>query len=389
MTEFGGAMAHQLSRNELYELVWREPRSTLAERFSMSDVGFSKICAAADIPQPPRGYWARLAAGKHVARPALPPRSLGQSDVVRIGRTDGARRDDDDTVLPAAPVFDEPIDALRERAATRLKTSRVPKSLRSPHQLVAAVLAEDDARREAMARNPHAWPTPEFATPDSMRRVRIVNALLVVLAHAGARASLRGKDLRQFSVRVGDVVVPLELGAFHARTIRRPESIAPVQKQETLRLAVHGWPSIPGVVAEWLDLDGQPLERRILEIARDILVFGEMAYRAAALREHAWRVECKNRRDAEARAQQERLARDIAERQAHYETQRRDWLQRQAENLQQAIQIRALIDAMDQRHAIDGEDRYRRWRAWAVAEADRLDPLLQPLATVIEPPDCA
>jgi hypothetical protein len=381
-------MADQLSRTALYELVWREPRSTLAKRFSISDVGLSKICAAANIPQPPRGYWARLATGKYVSRPALPARALGQADLIRIGHAGYATpRDEDDAEAPAAPVFDESLDVLRARAAALLKKSRVPRNLQSPHPLVAAVLAEDNTRREAVARNPHAWPKPDFATPASMRRARIANALLIMLAHAGARASLRGKDLQQFSVRVGDVIVSLELGAVHARI--RPFPMPRAQQQELLRLAVTGWQAIPGVVAEWLDSDRQPMEQRIIEIARDILVFGEMAYRAAAQREHAWRVECKHRRDAEARAQQERLARETAERHARYDEQRRQWLQRQTENWQKAIQIRALIDAMDQRHTVDDGVGYCHWRAWALAEADRLDPLLQPLTAVVEPPDCA
>ncbi len=48
--------------------------------------GLAKICAAANIPVPARGYWAKLQAGKHDKRWPLPARALGQPDV-GVGRT--------------------------------------------------------------------------------------------------------------------------------------------------------------------------------------------------------------------------------------------------------------------------------------------------------------
>ena len=53
----------QISREELYELVWSEPGKVLANRFGISDVGLSKICKRHRIPRPPRGYWAKRQAG--------------------------------------------------------------------------------------------------------------------------------------------------------------------------------------------------------------------------------------------------------------------------------------------------------------------------------------
>lgn len=52
-------MVHQLTRTELYELVWSEPMTKLAKRFGISDVGLAKACRRAGIPVPERGYWAK------------------------------------------------------------------------------------------------------------------------------------------------------------------------------------------------------------------------------------------------------------------------------------------------------------------------------------------
>src|SRR3546814_10872633 len=64
-------MSH-MTRQELYELVWAEAISKVAERYGMSDRGFAKMCARANVPVPERGYWARLQAGQTAAKPPLP-----------------------------------------------------------------------------------------------------------------------------------------------------------------------------------------------------------------------------------------------------------------------------------------------------------------------------
>jgi integrase len=87
---------HRISRSDLYELIWSEPTTTLARRFGISDVGLAKVCRRSDIPAPPRGYWARIAAGDSIARPALPERTdLGSKAIAfRVsGGDESAPRD--------------------------------------------------------------------------------------------------------------------------------------------------------------------------------------------------------------------------------------------------------------------------------------------------------
>lgn len=63
-------------RQSLYEAVWNEPMTKLAKRYSISDVGLRKICAALEVPVPARGYWAKLAHGKAAQPPVLPPSKI-------------------------------------------------------------------------------------------------------------------------------------------------------------------------------------------------------------------------------------------------------------------------------------------------------------------------
>ena len=62
-------------RQRLYNEVWTEPTQQVARRYGVSDVAIAKACALLDIPKPPRGYWAKKAAGlKLPDRPPLPNR---------------------------------------------------------------------------------------------------------------------------------------------------------------------------------------------------------------------------------------------------------------------------------------------------------------------------
>ena len=62
----------ELSRIQLYELVWSKPIQKLAKEYGFSDVEFSKICRRHEIPLPVRGYWAKVSAGIKAYKVPLP-----------------------------------------------------------------------------------------------------------------------------------------------------------------------------------------------------------------------------------------------------------------------------------------------------------------------------
>lgn len=72
-----GRRPMELSREELYERVWGEPVATLAERWGISDRGLAKACRRAEVPVPPRDYWAKVHAGKRPRRTRLPKLKSG------------------------------------------------------------------------------------------------------------------------------------------------------------------------------------------------------------------------------------------------------------------------------------------------------------------------
>jgi hypothetical protein len=62
----------ELTREELYSLVWAKPMTEVGKDFQISDRAMAKICARKQVPVPPRGYWAKKNAGITVPKPPLP-----------------------------------------------------------------------------------------------------------------------------------------------------------------------------------------------------------------------------------------------------------------------------------------------------------------------------
>jgi hypothetical protein len=126
----GAAMKKEsvkLSRAELFEKIWSTPATKLAEEFGISGRGLGKMCARFDIPVPPRGYWAKLAAGKPMLKTPLPASKPNAPDEIRVEPTP------DD----AAEKVPEAVRAELETVLEKRDLIRVSETLSSPHPIVA------------------------------------------------------------------------------------------------------------------------------------------------------------------------------------------------------------------------------------------------------------
>ena len=61
-----------ITREQLYELVWSMPMARLVVRFGVSGSYMARVCTGLGVPRPPRGYWAKRAAGQSPPVPPLP-----------------------------------------------------------------------------------------------------------------------------------------------------------------------------------------------------------------------------------------------------------------------------------------------------------------------------
>lgn len=67
-----------VTREELYEAVWSEPMTKLAERFKVSGNYLGRVCDSLRVPHPDRGYWAKKEVGRAPPKPPLPQIEPGE-----------------------------------------------------------------------------------------------------------------------------------------------------------------------------------------------------------------------------------------------------------------------------------------------------------------------
>jgi hypothetical protein len=208
-------MAHELSRQALYDLVWGKAKTEVAKDFGVSDVAVGKACKKANIPVPPRGYWAMREAQRHRLRIPLPARGLGQSDTITFGPRRGWWPQEPVGELPSPPEFSESMDSVIRRAQQMAGKVTVPRNLDSPHLLVAKLLEQDELRQQKVVESKYYWDKPRFEAPAARRRLRLINALFLALARAGYVWSVNSpfwKDsmvhVKAFVRRVGPYRVP-------------------------------------------------------------------------------------------------------------------------------------------------------------------------------------
>lgn len=368
-----------VSREALYDLVWDEPVRTIAQRMGISDVWLKKCCARAEIPVPDRGYWAKLRAGKRVARRSLPPRPPGIPADVTIKSDQHPNRwppvpeAELAAPPPVEPTFVEPMEAVIDRIDQSLGRIRIMRDFGSAHRLIRQILDEDALRRLKPSDAPYRlrYSEPLFDAPFEQRRLRILNSLFLALTRAGHQPWLNEPQARNIGVTVGSERVSFALDNPKARTEADGRVRAPREAYEILRL------DIPATGETWTDDDSGRIEDRLREIVLKLIVAGEVQYRASAHR--AYESACRRRTEmermlAERRAEAARLA---CEKAAKAEAERRKALLQMAADHRVAQDIRAFVDAAiraldpDAAVATPAAD----WAAWALGVAEQIDPV--------------
>lgn len=366
----------RITRQALYDLVWSTPTSVAAKELEISDVGLAKICRAANVPIPHRGYWAKKQAGKPVLQPSLPPRGFGQIDDVEVGRGYSPAGPSDSEVLgnplPQRPEFAGGAADLRKQVEDLVQRVAIPKSLKEPHHVIAKLLANDEVRRQKLLASPYAsWHAPFFDSRIEKRRLRILNALFHWAARNDFSCGTDGKQARGASIVVGNRAVSFSLDAVGADHDYHHERASPIADDAKLALKLTWWEPPPEVRAEWRDNDDKSLEEQLVEIAREIVFAAEWGYRRAAIDGHERLV--KRRADLEHAAIEQQAAevRKEEERLEGLLQERRDALWREVAAWRKAEDLRAYVRAAQaMNHARDA------WAKWALGEADLVDPIL-------------
>lgn len=378
-----------MTREELHKQVWSQPMRTLAATLGISDVALAKRCKAANVPVPPRGWWARKEAGKDVEISALPPLPFVMAnyfpalDQARTGGEPLRQGLDQNATLPEPPIFRDLAQVQVEiRAAVR--PIKVPPTLTAPHALVARLLKQDAERKPASTSGRYflASDGPKFASPLQERRLRVLSCILTELSRLGCKATGSTHAGERFSVNVGGAWTNICLRSEGGPSISRFHSDRQSNKQpdrERLRFDIVDHDDRTPPKRTWRE-DKAPLDQQVTEIVRGLLLQVEEDSRSWALLHHKWICDDHERRLREARlaaekAEAERIACAKAAAAARIQA-----LVSGGEALERASQIRRYVAAVRSAHSESPEicslAYLDRWTVWALAEADGVDPIV-------------
>lgn len=365
----------QLTREELYELVWSTPATKLGERFSLSGRGLAKLCERHEIPVPERGWWAKKAAGHNLKRPPLLPAKTPGIETIQLYVRDDFRQW---LTADEREFFEKRL--LEESSAA---PPVVPEADDSRHPLIV------QSRKK---RRNVDGPLPlhlniAVSEPLRDRALRLATAFVNV-------CEARGYSFERQPDSTDGVaflhVFGHPIGICIAEPPRRvPHVLTPAEARE--KAVGRGWQipeydSVPsGELSIFLDhpADGERRsfsggkEREIEAVLPDLLkslIRIAMRLRAAENRRHEelrQRQEAAELRQREERRRQEEQARIAAEQ------KRRRQLFRDAANLRRAHTLLELIAAVEEIASSEGvdDDVLAEWLSHAQATVESLNPV--------------
>ncbi len=374
-----------IARTNLHALVWREPRSKLAGIWGISDVAIGKLCTREFIPAPPPGYWARKAAGGKVSIVPLPLRLPGQRESVQLRAMNhyelwNAPVDLDVEISP--PTYEQTVDGIVQTAFARLGPFRAKRDLSEPHHGLRRVLRSEANRVEKFKERDWAFYKPHFSEPRFQRQLRIFSSIFFILDSIQAVCDVVERETWiQGMGHIHHLIARISIGASSVQLqILEPEnpkgnSDLPRGSVTTLRVGSND------KSGDFLDEPDAKIERCLDDVIRTILTVAETQMRSADFSIYERRLERKNQLLAHiAESKRKEEDRRLAAIKARKEAIKKEIVDA-ATNLRHAQDIRKLVEAM----AVhpdwvgDGRQDYLNWSEAALAEANGIDPMHQPI----------
>jgi hypothetical protein len=352
--------------------------AALGPKLGLSDTGLRKVCDKYHIPTPPRGYWAKVAAGQRIKRPPLPklPVTRRGSEETLIVFSQPPRSAPKELAVQQAE-DDSPASVRRRFEEAPENRIVVPAVLEHPHMLVASSVVllrkakvEEDLRLRTRGMKCVALKVSLSAVD---RALRLYDALFKALEARGHRVELVTRDSETTTVvHVDGEKVGIEIQEHVTRT-----EVPPLKPptgwyskryvwEATGRLSLMLTEPYLNVRGKWSDGSKQHLEQMLNDI---VAVLGDAADAIKARREAHERAE----RDRQA----EETKRREAEERAKRERARVRALRQDVCLLQQTRAIRDYADAMRAAAAaamLTPEHDLFAWLVWAERYADELDP---------------
>lgn len=372
VSDNGATPDREMTRQQIYDLVWKQPMIHVAKELGISDQGLAKLCKREQIPRPPQGYWNKLAAGKPV--PAKPQLPAGEDD-------------HDAIVLRISASSKSPVTAKSqiEELKAELREVQVSKRLVNPHPVIAERLAsrEEDIRKGREYYDRIAKEMKKFGPLDSADR-RCLRILDTVCKSLQARGIvIEGDKSDEFTARSGLDEIAFRL-RYRSKQVKIPitpdDWLWKFKGEDAVRHELEATDDLIFEIKSWMPAGfrktwRESSKRRLEELAGDIVATMLVALPAVQLmrekREEEARlyeIEEGKRREREAR---QRLDRNRFRRLAVH-----------AEAWSEASLVRDFVatlrDAdLDEEKMID-DMTVAQWLDWADAAVARHDPMSNP-----------
>lgn len=346
----------ELSRKELYDLVWQQPLSKTAPQFGISATKLAEICRNYEVPYPGSLYWTMKSMGRPVEIQPLPAAEAGSTQISIEPAKPRRPRAEKSEEKPQHPDAQDVIE--------RLPTNE--------HPIVTRLITEREQRRREALASGNKWAiekAPGPITEVDRRRHFLLSKLFYAVEERGGKVSAAQKG--NFLARIDGEDV--EFLIREKRSQRRVVSDLGGFKSTNIELVGTGRlsfsfltysPSHP--CSEWNETDTTKLESRFPAMV-DRIFAGAQGLKAWNLQRQ---LEEEQRRKAAAdRAERQRLA--------ELERARRQRLVELASDWQAANVIRGLITALKSTDFAESQDVSGRtlaeWFAWANDVANDLD----------------
>jgi hypothetical protein len=227
MTPVNRLQSTSVTREELYALVWERSVTAAATTLGVSSSYLLRICAAMEVPTPPRGWTAKHLAGTAPPRPSLPSPRPGVPGVWEKGSRQGIKRFYSKSLRSASP---------KDKS----------------HRLVVLARGIFSRARESRDRT-HLWPRSAIAIDVTASSAAMANAL-----------ALADTLFRLFEARGHPVRVPTGNEFIRPQLVNWDEP--PVH---TLGIPQALWtPKTPTIV----EVRGVPIGLAIMELTREVLM---------------------------------------------------------------------------------------------------------------------
>ena len=370
-------------RETLYEEVWNNPVTKVAEKYGVSDVMIHKVCKALEVPVPPRGYWAKKEAGQPTEKTPLPDTT---GNTTRLGNRTVKQEETNQATIDESLSF-LPDDERFYVAKCALQISVDPKK-RKLHPMIIKHKADCEAWAKKyesigqMSKNSYAYRElmdnkPSFCGSVSsetyMRLYRILDALYSAIEELGGSINsdlsvqIRGEHVR-FSVSEAQEQVK------HALTKEEQKKLEQYEKDKKLHKYAYepkfqkydylptGKLTFTAYRGSYIkDTTSVGLENRVGEILISLYMESE-----------AVRLEREAKEAAIRKAEEEKRQKELRRQRYNDEIDKLNALKQEAADFETACKIRAYIAAIESK--TDISDEQKEWISWAKAKADWYDP---------------